>query len=165
MKHLANVLTGSRVLLAILLLFIEPFSGAFFVAYCMGGLTDMFDGMIARATGNESRFGEKLDSIADLLFVGVCLYLIVPSVCLPLWLYLGTGCVIALRFYGLLWSRLHLGRFIMLHTLANKCIGCLLFAAPFFLGQISLYVIGTICLAVSLFAAVDELIRLKKMYR
>ena len=41
-----------------------------FVLYCIVGITDYFDGYLARAWGNISRLGQFLDPIADKIMVG-----------------------------------------------------------------------------------------------
>ena len=37
--------------------------------YLIAGLTDMLDGILARRWGVESKFGARLDSLADFVFV------------------------------------------------------------------------------------------------
>ena len=70
-KHLANALTLCRILCSIWMWFCPVFSMPFYAAYLLGGFTDMIDGTIARITGSATAFGEKLDSIADLMFAAV----------------------------------------------------------------------------------------------
>lgn len=65
-----NILSVSRiVLLPILYVFIMfKMYFSFTVAYAILGMTDMFDGMIARKFNMKSEIGKQLDSIADLFF-------------------------------------------------------------------------------------------------
>ena len=71
MKHIANVLTTIRIILAtILLLFFKKISVLFLILYTIAEFTDIIDGTIARKTGSASSFGALLDSIADLLLAG-----------------------------------------------------------------------------------------------
>ena len=49
-KYMANIITGSRILCSILLLFVPTFSPAFYMLYLIAGFTDMIDGTIARKT-------------------------------------------------------------------------------------------------------------------
>lgn len=68
MKNVANILTFSRIILAIvLLLCFTEVTLAFIVIYFIAELTDMVDGTIARKTGSSSSLGSLLDSIADFL--------------------------------------------------------------------------------------------------
>ena len=66
-KYIANVLTACRILGSILLLFFPVFSVAFYIIYIFCGVSDMIDGTIARKTNSISKFGSKLDTIADLV--------------------------------------------------------------------------------------------------
>lgn len=70
--EIANSITACRILLSILILFYPAFSPMFYALYLSAGLTDMFDGVIARKTNTVSEFGSKLDTVADfILFCGL----------------------------------------------------------------------------------------------
>jgi CDP-diacylglycerol---glycerol-3-phosphate 3-phosphatidyltransferase len=75
MLSLANILTLSRILaVPILVALLWPAGGWFdfalaFALYCLMGITDYFDGYVARATGTVSRLGIFLDPIADKIMV------------------------------------------------------------------------------------------------
>ncbi len=64
--HIANIITGIRILGSILLAFVPVFSAVFYTVYLTCGLSDMADGMIARKTNNVSSFGP--DSIQPPIF-------------------------------------------------------------------------------------------------
>jgi phosphatidylglycerophosphate synthase len=81
----ANLITGVRILCSFALLFCQPFSLSFIVFYLVAGFTDMIDGAVARKTGTTSEFGAKLDTVADFVFVAVCLWKLLPSLSVPLW--------------------------------------------------------------------------------
>lgn len=81
-----NLITGTRILCSVALLFCLALSTSFYVLYLVAGLTDMIDGAVARMTGTTGKFGAKLDSAADVLFVAVCLWKLLPSLTVPLWL-------------------------------------------------------------------------------
>ena len=57
MKHIANILTGCRMIGSILLLFFPAFSLDFYITYLLCGFSDMIDGAIARKTNSTSKFG------------------------------------------------------------------------------------------------------------
>ena len=57
-KHIANIVTGARMVFSLPLLFI-PLSWAWFFVYLICGLTDMIDGTIARKTGSADNPGMK----------------------------------------------------------------------------------------------------------
>ena len=66
-KYIANIVTGSRKIFSLPLLLVPLLSVWFYLLYLFCGLTDMIDGAIARKTGAVSKFGARLDTVADLL--------------------------------------------------------------------------------------------------
>lgn len=77
--NLADIVTLFRIVGAVLLIAIKPTSGLFLLLYTITGATDVIDGQIARKTNTSSEFGARLDSIADVYFLGLphlklCLY-------------------------------------------------------------------------------------------
>ena len=96
---MANAITIFRMAASIVLLFCPAFSPAFYVFYIAAGVSDMLDGYVARKTNTDSRFGARLDTIADYVFVIVCLIKLLPVIRIPIWLYVWTG-IIALTLYA-----------------------------------------------------------------
>ena len=92
---MANLITIIRILCSIAILFCPAFSVAFYALYITAGLSDIADGWIARKTNTVSAFGSKLDTVADVIFVVVCLFKLLPVMDIPCWLYVWIG-VIAL---------------------------------------------------------------------
>ena len=84
---MANFITGIRILLSFILLFTKIFSPTFYAAYIIAGISDVLDGIVARKFNLQSSFGEKLDTIADICFVGVTLYKLLPAMQIPMWLW------------------------------------------------------------------------------
>ncbi|WP_195515061.1 CDP-alcohol phosphatidyltransferase family protein [Paraclostridium bifermentans] len=72
-KYVPNLITASRILGAFLLFLTEPFSKLFLIIYIACGISDVFDGYIARKFKTESKTGRALDSIADMVLIGVML--------------------------------------------------------------------------------------------
>ena len=70
----ANVITSCRILFSVIILLVPVFSPVFYGCYLAAGFTDMIDGTIARKLGTESKFGSKLDTIADIVFIAVAAY-------------------------------------------------------------------------------------------
>ena len=62
---MANIITGFRGLISIVLLFCPVFSPVFYMLYLIAGLSDMIDGTIARKTNTVSEFGTRFDTVAD----------------------------------------------------------------------------------------------------
>ena len=84
MLSIPNLLTLSRILAVPLLVFLlwkpAPWDYAFtFVLYCVVGITDYFDGYLARAQGLTSRLGQFLDPIADKIMVAAVLVMLMAS--------------------------------------------------------------------------------------
>ena len=57
MKHIANMLTGLRIVLSLLIPVFLDDRTAVFILFVAAGLTDLLDGIIARRTGTASRLG------------------------------------------------------------------------------------------------------------
>jgi cardiolipin synthase len=88
----ANQLTILRMLLipAFVILLIYGYRGWALVTFLVAGLTDLLDGLIARATGQKTTLGAWLDPMADkLLIVTMFVILTLPDIGspnrLPLW--------------------------------------------------------------------------------
>lgn len=84
MLTLPNLLTLSRILAVPILVFLlwkpAPWDYAVtFVLYCIVGITDYFDGYLARAQGLTSRLGQFLDPIADKIMVAAVLVMLMAS--------------------------------------------------------------------------------------
>jgi len=85
MWTLPNILTMSRILVIPILIasfFMEDTrlgSHIAFVSFSLAGITDFFDGYLARATGSVSKIGQFLDPIADKLMVGAILLMVVAA--------------------------------------------------------------------------------------
>src|SRR6476661_8535409 len=84
MLSLPNLLTLSRILAVPILVFLlwrpAPLDYAItFVLYCLVGITDYFDGYLARAWNSISRLGQFLDPIADKIMVAAVLMMLISS--------------------------------------------------------------------------------------
>jgi CDP-diacylglycerol--glycerol-3-phosphate 3-phosphatidyltransferase len=76
---LANLVTLSRAVLIapILMLLLNGLQTPALGLYVLAALTDVFDGWIARGTGQASRFGAQLDATVDNIFsVGILTFLL-----------------------------------------------------------------------------------------
>ena len=152
----ANLITGTRILCSVALLFCPAFSRSFFVLYLAAGLTDMIDGPVARKTGTVSERGAKLDTAADFVFVAVCLSKLLPKLFVPLWLWLWIGGIALIKAVNLLSGYIFQKRLVAVHTVMNKVTGMLLFVMPLTLPVIALKHSAPIVCAVATFAALQE---------
>lgn len=85
MLTLPNLLTLSRIVAVPMLVALlwwpdwEAGYGAAFVLYCLMGVTDYFDGYLARAQGAVSKLGQFLDPIADKVMVAAVILMLVGT--------------------------------------------------------------------------------------
>lgn len=143
-------------MLSILLLFLPPLSATFCVIYLLCGYSDMIDGTVARMTHSVSEFGAKLDTIADLVFLAVCLFQLLPIVQTPTWLWLWIAAIAIIKIGNLLWGFLRDKQLVSLHTLMNKITGFLLFLLPLTLPFVEpIYSLTAVC-TVATFVAIQE---------
>lgn len=154
-RYLANAITISRMIVAVVLIFTEPFSMLFNVLYVYSGIADMADGRIARKTHTESRAGETLDSIADLFFMAVCVIKILPVIDTPLWLWGWIMIIVGIKCMNLI-SGYRKDKTVFLHTTANRVTGLLLFPIPLALIFIRIDYIAIVVCTVATFAAIQE---------
>ena len=155
-KHVANILTGCRILGSILLLFFPAFSLAFYIVYLFCGFTDMIDGIVARKTNSTSQFGSQLDTIADLIFVVAAMIKLLPAIHLPGWLWIWGGVITAIKISNIIWGFASKKRFIALHTIMNKVTGLLLFLLPLTISFVEPKYTAIIVCSVATFSAIQE---------
>jgi cardiolipin synthase (CMP-forming) len=85
MMSLPNILTLSRIVTVPLLVALLWFPGwelgyaLGFALYCLMGITDYFDGYLARAQGQVSKLGIFLDPIADKIMVAAVIMMLVGT--------------------------------------------------------------------------------------
>ena len=85
MLTLPNILTLSRILavpLLVAFLWWPMWTAGYAIAfalYCLMGITDYFDGYLARAQGTVSKLGVFLDPIADKIMVAAVLIMLISS--------------------------------------------------------------------------------------
>lgn len=101
---MANIITGCRIVGSILLLYFPAFSPGFYALYLLCGFTDMIDGTIARKTNTVSEFGSKLDTVADVVFVGTCLFKLLPVLQIPGWLWIWIAVIAMIKVANVLFG-------------------------------------------------------------
>ena len=133
-KNLANFITLIRIIGAIALIFLEPLSVPFFIVYGICGFSDAIDGLVARKLGTSSQFGAALDSFSDLLFYGVMAAKIFPTLrdCLNVFQWIIIAVPTGLHLIAYIVCMIKFTKFSAIHTYANKLLGVLVYAYPFF---------------------------------
>ena len=153
---MANTITFFRIAAGIALLFCPVFSPAFYVFYIAAGLSDMLDGFVARKTDTVSKLGARLDTIADFVFVLVCLIKLLPILSIPAWLYVWIGLIALIKVVNIISGFVVQKRFVTVHSVMNKVAGALLFLLPLTIPAVPLkYSVIVVC-AVATFAAIQE---------
>jgi CDP-diacylglycerol--glycerol-3-phosphate 3-phosphatidyltransferase len=153
---MANLITGSRIILSIFLLFFAPFSAAFYALYLAAGLTDMVDGAVARKTDTVSEFGAKLDTIADIVFTAVCMILILPLIDMPVWIYLWIACIAFIKLANVIISYIRMKKLTSVHSVINKIAGAALFIFPLSFNLIDTTLSAAAICVIATVAAIHE---------
>jgi CDP-diacylglycerol--glycerol-3-phosphate 3-phosphatidyltransferase len=153
---MANIITGIRIVISAFLLFCPVFSPEFFMLYISAGASDMIDGAVARKTGTVSEFGSRLDTIADIVFVAVCLIKVIPVLDVPVWLYIWITIIAFIKVANIAVGYIRQKEFISVHSLMNKMTGGLLFIFPLTLVYMDLRYSATVVCMVATVAAIQE---------
>ena len=128
------------------IMFIPLSSVWFYILYLFCGLTDMIDGTIARKAGAVGKFGAKLDTVADFVFMLVCWVKILPLIHIPLWLWVWIIIIALIKIFNIVFVFVHKKKLISIHSVLNKITGFALFILPLSLTFIkSTYTVATIC--------------------
>jgi len=134
MRHLANALTMSRLVLCVpvaIIFFIHGFNTVGMILFIVACVTDMIDGTIARAAtdGKGTKFGQTFDSIADFSMVAVAAFFIVHQMGMPtvlLWLcYAGFAYFVFAALVGYIKHKSV--NMIIIHTYLMRALGYILF--------------------------------------
>lgn len=116
----------------------------------------MIDGTVARKTNTVSAFGAKLDTIADIVFVAVCLIKLLPILDIPVWLWMWIAVIALIKAINIISGYVTQKKWIAPHTVMNKVTGALCFLLPLTLSFIDLKYSAIVVCAAATFAAIQE---------
>ena len=153
---MANTISLFRIAAGIVLLFCPAFSPAFYVFYIAAGLSDMLDGFVARKTDTVSKLGARLDTMADFVFVVVCLIKLLSILRIPAWLYAWIGIIALIKVVNIISGFVVQKRFVAIHSVMNKATGALLFLLPLTIPAVPLKTSAIVVCAAATFAAIQE---------
>ena len=156
MKHIPNILSETRIALCLPLLLVDAMTVPFWVLYVIAGTTDILDGFLARRWGVESKFGARLDSLADFVFVLAVGYKLFPYMNLPATLWMMIGLVALVKMINAISSFVVKHRIEFLHTRANKLTGFFLFIGMMAIGLSYFVPVAWVIACIALFAAIQE---------
>ena len=153
---IANLLTSCRIILSLIMLLFPAFSLGFYFCYSMAGVTDMVDGTVARMLGIESEFGEKLDTIADFIFVISALYRLLPVTDISVGIWIWIGVIALIKVINFISGLLLQKKFVTVHSLANRIAGVVLFLLPLTLSFVDIKYSAVFVCVLATFAAIQE---------
>ena len=153
---MANTITFFRIAASIVLLFCPVFSPAFYAFYIAAGLSDMLDGFVARKTDSVSKLGARLDTMADFVFVVVCLIKLLPILHIPAWLYAWIGIIALIKVVNIISGLAVQKKLVAVHSVMNKATGVLLFLLPLTIPTVPLRDSAIVICAAATFAAIQE---------
>ena len=130
MSPVPNIISSSRGVAALAMLFFPVFSSWFWVLYCWCGFSDMIDGTLARELGSSSGTGAVIDSLADLVFVICSAIKILPSVDLPVWVWLCIAAIGVVKLVCITVGSCRQRKLAIPHSITNRLTGILLFFLP-----------------------------------
>jgi len=157
-KSIPNIISLLRIILSFVLLLTLDAEWLFISLVIIIGLTDIADGYIARKYNLVSKLGARLDSLADLIFFVIILWIIYLRYKWILtdnysWLLI----IVFLKISTAVISKIKNRKLTFIHTIANKITGLLVFLSiliiPFGVADI-LY---TVVFIVAMIAAAEEL--------
>lgn len=158
---MANLITSIRILCSVALLFCAALSPWFYVLYIIAGVSDMVDGWVARKTNTVSDFGSKLDTIADIIFVVVCLVKLLPVLHLPVWIQVWVSIIAGIKVFNIVYSYVVRKQFLADHSILNKVTGALLFLLPLTLSVVDVKYSAAVVCTVATIAGIQEGVREK----
>ena len=156
MKRIPDLLSMSRIVLCLPLLMVDTMTVPFWTLYLIAGITDILDGFLARRWGVESKYGARLDSLADFVFVLAVGYKLFPWLKLPTALWMMIGLIALIKVINAISSFVVKHRIDFLHTKANKLTGFLLFIGMMVIGQSYFVPVAWAIACIALFAAIQE---------
>ena len=156
MKNMANYISISRIIMSIALLIPKTFSITFYIIYIYCGLSDILDGFLARKYKITSEFGAKIDSIADMIFVFESILKIIPVIEIPIAIYIWITIIILIKVFNIILGYIQYKKLTLLHTIANKITGFVLFIIPLMIGFIDIKILESLICGVATFSAIQE---------
>ena len=156
---MANAITSVRILCALALIFCTMFSRTFYILYILGGISDVFDGIVARHFGKETKLGAQLDTIADIIFVAIVIIKVVQTISIPVWITVWIICIAVIKCINIISGFIVKKQFVPEHTVLNKTCGVILFAIPFCIDSFSWQAVTILIIltcAIATIAAVQE---------
>ena len=153
---MANLITGSRIILSVIMLFLPAYSYPFYCCFLLAGFTDMIDGTVARMREETSEFGSRIDSIADMIFTAASVYKFFPRLKLPVSIWIWTSIIAIIKLINIISGYVIKRKFVSMHTMANKITGMMLFFFPLSVAIVDIRFSEVVVCMAATFAAIQE---------
>lgn len=129
-KQLANIISITRIIGAVILFFQTELSPLFLTVYVLCGFTDLIDGPIARKTGSTSTIGATLDTIGDVATYLALTKILISQKMVPLWILIWILSAGVLFGAASVVSKVRFKKFYLPHTYVGKIFGGSVFVLP-----------------------------------
>lgn len=157
-KYIPDFITSARLIGAVILLLTVPFSPAFYIIYSICILSDILDGYIARKINAESKVGQILDSVSDILLILAAAAKLLPVIKMEIWAVYAIIITATLRILSFCIGLVKFHAFACLHTYLNKAAGAALCLIPFFCQAFEPNIILIPAAFLALVSAAEELL-------
>lgn len=160
-KHIANIISASRIVCATVLFFFNDITDTFLLIYLYCGFSDAVDGRIARRLKTTSVLGTLLDSVGDVLtYFSVAKILIVKKL-VPLEVLIWLGLALLGHVAAAVIAKIRFKKFYFVHSLFGKILGLAAFLVPFMLESFGVKYMYFVCFVASIAAIESIVIQLK----
>lgn len=129
-KQLANIISSSRILAAIILFLFSEITTAFLAIYIYCGFSDLIDGPIARKIGSVSVIGSVLDTVGDVVTYVAMVKIFFLNRMIPLWALVWFGVTLIAFIVSAVISKIKFDKFYFVHSLFGKILGVAIFLLP-----------------------------------
>jgi phosphatidylglycerophosphate synthase len=160
MKHLPNILSVSRILFSFLLIFLINTQVWFIFCYLVCGVSDVADGYLARRFNATSKLGSFLDSLSDLVFWVIILYLAITFIQFQTYMIVVMILVCCIRIINIIYTKYKFNSWSIMHTILNKLTGILVyFFLPvcFVVGYVPIW-IAVFIFTIAIISAIEEFV-------
>ena len=161
-KHIANILSTLRIVIASILLWYGDITAEFLRLFCLAGITDLLDGPIARLTKSVSELGSKLDTCGDVLtYAAIAKMLLLKEKIKKKYFAIAVCAGVALLISAFIGLK-RFGTFFFIHTISGKLLGFSCFLLPFssFMNTLD-FLLPVICLLLIVLAFESLIIQAK----
>lgn len=156
-KHIANLISLSRVICAAFLLPLNELNSTFLAVYIYCGISDLIDGPIARKTGSTSVAGAVLDTVGDVFTYFALAKVLIMQKMIPDWV-LPWICITFVGFgLSAVIAKIRFKKFYFVHSFFGKLLGLSIFLLPLLIKPVGIVYFGIVCVFATI-AAVESVV-------